>query len=143
MYYQSNLSFLTSTSAVYDAPSYEKKKRANTAMSKQQHSMVTPEKISDRWQTGLKQASNTLPASTQHYVRSALLPLSRRYRVDRPFYRLQLNHDFAGDLYMRRIKSTQGNTCAFILLTKQALQWCTHRQAKQCAKHRNHCVCLA
>ena len=41
--------------------------------------------LSDRWVISVAQAALTLKATTQKYVRSTLLPLSRRYRVDRMF----------------------------------------------------------
>lgn len=117
-YERENKSLIMGISAVYDAESFEKNMRAKTFLSKQRHSMVTPEEISDRWQIGLKQAKETLDATTQRYVRSALLPLSRRYRSDRHFYRNHLNHDFSADLYFGRIKSSRGNTAAFIFTNK-------------------------
>jgi hypothetical protein len=42
--------------------------RAKTFMTKQCHTMVTLEEISDRWHVALKQASNTLNATTQRYI---------------------------------------------------------------------------
>jgi hypothetical protein len=117
-YRQSNIGLLLSISSVYDAESFERNMRAKTFLSKQRHSIVTPEEISDRWQIGLKQAKETLDATTQKYVRSALLPLSRRYRSDRHFYRNHLNHEFAADLYFGRVKSTRSNNCAFIFTNK-------------------------
>ena len=46
------------------------------------HSMALPQDISERWQVGLKQATQTIKVTTQHGVRSALLPMARRYKAD-------------------------------------------------------------
>jgi hypothetical protein len=50
-----------------------------TFVSKQRHSAVTPEELSERWNIGLEQARQTIKVTTQRGVRSAILPLSRRY----------------------------------------------------------------
>jgi len=56
-----------------------------TFISKQRHSAVTPEQLSKRWSIGLTQARQTIKVTTQHGVRSAILPLSRRYQTDRMY----------------------------------------------------------
>ena len=48
-----------------------------TFISKEQHSAVTPEQLSERWNIGLAQSKQTLQVTTQHGVQSAILPLSR------------------------------------------------------------------
>ena len=53
-----------------------------TFQSKSRHSSVTPEDLSKRWLIGLKQAKDTIQNTTQRILRSALLPLARRYRAD-------------------------------------------------------------
>jgi len=87
-------------------------------ISKKRHSDITAADLSNRWRIGIKQAQDTLDTTTQIFSRSALLPLSRRYRNDRMFYRKYLNHQFAADLYMARTKSLHGNTCAYIFAHK-------------------------
>ena len=72
----------------------------------------------DRWHIGVKQAQYTLDSTTQSFTRSALLPISRRYRTDRMFYRRILNHEFAADLYMARTTSLHGHTSAYIFAHK-------------------------
>ena len=54
-----------------------------TFQSKSRHSSVTPEDLSKRWFIGLKRARDTIRNTTQRILRSALLPLARRHRVDR------------------------------------------------------------
>jgi hypothetical protein len=50
-----------------------------TFISKDRHSAVTPEQLSERWNIGLAQAKQTILVTTQRGIRSAILPLSRRY----------------------------------------------------------------
>jgi hypothetical protein len=49
-----------------------------TFSSEDRRAEVTPQTLSDRWMVGLQQATLTLKNTTQRYIRSALLPLSRR-----------------------------------------------------------------
>ena len=60
---------------------------APTFQSKSRHCSVTPEDLSERWLIGLKQAKDTIRNTTQRILRSALLPLARRYRADRMYER--------------------------------------------------------
>jgi len=55
---------------------------ARTFESKERHTSVTPEDLSFRWSIGLGQARETLKRTTQRIVRSAVMPLARRYRAD-------------------------------------------------------------
>ena len=56
-----------------------------TFLSSNRHSNTTPEDLSEAWNISIQQARLTLDATTQHHVRSAIMPLSRRYRMDRMF----------------------------------------------------------
>lgn len=49
-----------------------------TFISDERHTAVTAAELSERWCIGLVQATNTIKIITQHGVRSATLPLSRR-----------------------------------------------------------------
>ena len=49
---------------------------ARTFQSKECHSTVTPSDLSERWYIGLGQATQTLKATTQRLMRSAILPLA-------------------------------------------------------------------
>ena len=64
-----------------DIPSFK------TFTSKDRHNMVTPEDISNRWFIGLAQANKTIKHTTQRILWSAILPLARRYKVDRMYER--------------------------------------------------------
>ena len=98
-----------SPSAALDVP------LPHTFISTKRHTDVTPDDLANRWMIGIEQAKSTLNATTQHYVRSALLPLSRRYRTDRYFYRNRLASTFAADIYHGRCASARGNKYCFIV----------------------------
>ena len=66
---------VTAPSTLQDVPS------AQTFQSKERHSTVTPSDLSERWYIGLGQATQTLKATTQRLMHSAILPLSRQYRT--------------------------------------------------------------
>ena len=61
-----------------------------TFQSRECHSGIAPADISEQWYVGLSQANNTLNATTQQLVHSALLPLSHRYQVDRMYEHLRI-----------------------------------------------------
>jgi hypothetical protein len=61
---------------------------ARTFESKERHTLVPPEDLSERWSIGLGQARETLKRTTQRIVRPAVMPLARRYRADRIFENL-------------------------------------------------------
>ena len=63
---------------------------ARTFESKERHTTVSPEALSERWSIGLGQAKETLKRTSQRIVRSATMPLARRYKADRIFERPRL-----------------------------------------------------
>jgi len=88
---------------------------ARTFVSNKRHSQVTSEQLSERWNIGLTQAKNTLQVTTQRGIRSAILPLSRRYRTDRMYNQRRLrNQKFYTDTLFGKCKSITNNTCAQI-----------------------------
>ena len=89
-----------------------------TFISDERHISVTPEELSDRWGIGLTQATNTIKVTTQKGTRSAILPLSRRYRADRVFERPLLRGQFSTDTMDGRCKSLDGNKFAQVFATK-------------------------
>ena len=65
------------------------------------------------WGIGLSKAKATLEATTQENVRSAILPLTRRYRTDLMSQKLKrLRAKFYTDTLFMDETSTKGNTCA-------------------------------
>ena len=89
-----------------------------TFVSNERHSAVTPEMLSERWGIGLVQARNTIQVTTQKGVRSAILPLSRRYRADRVFERPLLRGHYYSDTMDGRHKSLDGNKYAQVFANK-------------------------
>ena len=70
--------------------------------------------LADRWLISKKQAELTLKHTTQKHLRSALLPLARRYKADRIFQRPQLQGEWFTDTVFGPVKSKDGNTCGQI-----------------------------
>ena len=89
-----------------------------TFQSTDRHSDVTPQSLSERWGISLAAATKTLQKTTQRFLRSAILPLSRRYRVDRMFTRKTLNGDWSTDTMDGRCKSLDGNKYAQVFANK-------------------------
>ena len=69
--------------------------------------------LAKKWGCGLNTAKNTLKGTTQLGVRSAIGPLTRRYRTDilQLHYR-RLNTGFYTDTLFMKCKTLKGKTCA-------------------------------
>ena len=80
-----------------------------TFTSKEQHSAVTATELSEQWLIGLAQATATLNSTTQNTVRSAVLPLGRRYAADRLYQLPCLPGDWYTNTLHGRTKSKAGN----------------------------------
>ena len=80
------------------------------------HHGVDAELLSLKWGIGLEKAKNTIRHTTQLNVRSALLPLTRRYRTDLLSQRLKrLTTRFYTDTMFSKIgTSLRGNQCTQI-----------------------------
>ena len=72
--------------------------------------------LSRKWGIGLKKAKDTIAKTTQMNIRSALLPLTRRYRTDLLSQRLKrLSARFYTDTAFSKIgDSLRGNNCVQI-----------------------------
>ena len=79
-----------------------------TFISSKRHSNTTPEDLSEAWGISVGQAKLTLEATTQHHVRSAIMPLSRRYRTDRMFEPKRLLGEMASDTMDPRCDGMHG-----------------------------------
>ena len=83
------------------------------AYSATRHSVVTPELLSRQWSIGLDTARQTLRATTQNGIRTAIHPITRRYRVDHlHLHRRRLNRTFYTDTLFSRVTSLRGHKCA-------------------------------
>ena len=100
------------TDAVPDVPI------PKTFASSKRHTGITAQELSERWLIGLAQAHETIKVTTQNCIRSAVLPLSRRYRADRIFEKPLLRGDFYTDTMDGRCKSTSGNRYAQVFANK-------------------------
>ena len=89
-----------------------------TFQSKERHTSVTAQDLSERWCISLHQAKETLKRTTQRIVRSALLPLGRRYRADRMFEKPRLRGDWFTDTMDGRVKSRDGNRYGQVFANK-------------------------
>jgi len=82
---------------------------ARTFESKERHTLVTPEALSERWSIGLGQARETLKRTTQRIGRLAVMPLARRYRADQIFEKRRLRGKWFTDTLDGRVTSKDGN----------------------------------
>jgi hypothetical protein len=81
-----------------------------TFRSNERHSMISSEQLSERWAIGLNQAKQTIRVTTQRGMRSAILPLSCRYRTDRMYHQKKLRGPkFYTDTLFGRCKSLSKN----------------------------------
>ena len=78
---------------------------------------ISPQALSDKRLIGLEQAKLTLKSTTQRYLRSALLHLGHRYKVDRILYRPRLQGKWFADTDFD-VKSKDGITCDQIFVNK-------------------------
>ena len=99
---------MTTLSTIQDIPS------TRTFQLKERHSSVTPSDLSERWYIGLGQATQMLKVTTQRLMRSAILPLARRYRTYRMFIRPRICGTIYTDTMNGRYKSLDGNKHAQI-----------------------------
>ena len=88
-----------------------------TFQSSQRHSAVDAYSLSDLWGISVAQAALTLKATTQKYVNSGLLFLSRQYRVNRMFGQKIFNAHVYTDTMDARLASIHGNIYVQVLAT--------------------------
>ena len=84
------------------------------------HSEVTPELLSRKWKIGLDTARATLRVTTQRGIRTAVAPITRRYRVDNlALHRNRLQGRFFTDTLFSKTLSLSGNKCAQVFTDGQ------------------------
>ena len=83
-----------------------------TFISTKRHTKATAFNLAERWGIGLKNAENTLKVTTQRGIRSAIMPISRRYRADRYYNMKRLNSKFSTDTFYPKVWSLLQNTHA-------------------------------
>ena len=90
----------------------------NTFISSDRRSDVSERDLSERWFISHSQAMKTLQKSTQRFKRSAIMPLTRRYRADRMFYRKCLAGVWSTDTLDGKVKSLEQNRYAQVFANK-------------------------
>jgi Reverse transcriptase (RNA-dependent DNA polymerase) len=118
---------LSQISDAYDAPSFtdrliasvnltrENQRTVSSFASTSRHSTVSPEELARKWGIGLETAKHTLRVTTQHGIRTAIHPMTRRLRVDHlHLHRHRLKGTWFADTLLSKVKSKLGNTCANI-----------------------------
>ena len=79
---------------------------SKTFHTSERKSMVSALDLSERWFIDLKQATQTIKSTSQWLLRSAILPLARRYRADRMYERPRLHGVVYTDTINRKISMT-------------------------------------
>ena len=103
------------------------------------HHEITPEILSRKWGCGISTARNTLDNTTQLAVRSAVGPLTRRYRTDilQLHYR-RLNTRIYTDTMFSKTKSLKSNTCCQIFTDGKGFIWAEPMKSKADAGNALH-----
>ena len=91
----------------------------HTFQSSSRHSDASPQDLSERWFISISQATQTLKNTTQNLLRSATLPLSRRYRADRMFHRKTLDGQWSTDTMDGHCISLDGNKYAQVFANEK------------------------
>ena len=86
--------------------------------SHERHKQVTADNLAELWCIGIKRAQATINAISQHYTRSALLPIAKRYRADRMYNVKRLNWKLATDTFFSDVKSLKQNICGQVYTHK-------------------------
>ena len=99
----------TISSATTEDPTMEDIPSQRTYVSTQRHTKLTADALAEHFCIGPRQAYQTLKVTTQKGLRSATLPISRRYRSDRMFGKRTLRGKFATDTLYAYVKSLNSN----------------------------------
>ena len=105
-------------STKYEAQVGEDKATTLTMISNERHLKFDENVLAERFGISNRTARATLEATHQNGTRSALLPLSRRYKADRRYQLRRLDGKFATDTFFSKHKSLLGNTCTQLYSTK-------------------------
>ena len=100
-----------------------------TYTSTERHAKASAETIAERFAIGLQKARETMRATFQRGVRSAILPISRRYKADRQFSVKRLDGKFATDTLWAKTKSLRGFVAAQIYSHKTGFAVAYHMES--------------
>ena len=93
-------------------------------VSRERHLSTSAETLSELWGIGLNKARATMTATTQMATRSAVLPISRRYRADQMYGVKRLQGKFSTDTLWAASKSLNQNKTAQIFSNKNGFPVC-------------------
>ena len=94
---------------------FKRTRSGSSTYTDKKHYGIGADILAIEWGIRPDKANHTLQHTTQDNVRSALKPLTRRYRIDLLYQRLHiLNCRFYTDTLFTKYKSIFGNTCAHI-----------------------------
>ena len=80
-----------------------------TYTSSKRHAKLSAEVLADQFAIGLQQARETLKATLQRGMRSAILLIARRYRADWQYSVKRLNGKYATETLWAKTRSLRGN----------------------------------
>ena len=106
---------------------------AQTFHTKERKTTVNAAELSERWFIGLAQAEKTIRSTTQRLLRSAILPLVRRYRADRMYERPRFRGTVYTDMMHGHFKSLDGNRYAQVFATENFFAAAYPMEAKSMA----------
>ena len=95
-----------------------------TFISMERHKKANIDTLVENWCFGPRKALATMHATTQRGTRSAILPLSRRYRADRQYNIKRLNSKFATDSIWSDIRSINNHKYAQVYTHKCGFASC-------------------
>lgn len=95
-----------------------------TFISHERHRSTTAMNLAEAWGIGIKRAKDTMMATTQRGTRSAILPLSRRYRADMRYNVKTIEGKYATDTLWSEVRSLHQNVCAQVYTNKNGFTVC-------------------
>ena len=96
-----------------DIDGWAEERRMQSIITNDRHLKIEPEELSREWNIVLQTAKDTIAATKQHGVRTAVHPMSRKLQVDHlHLHRPLLRRTWYTDTLLSKIKSIRGNTCA-------------------------------
>lgn len=93
------------------------------------HHTVTSEGLTSKKNIGLERSKNIIKVTTQMKIRSALHPLTRRYRTDLMQQSLRRT-TFYGDTFFAKTLSILNNTCGELFIDGQGFTYVYPMHAK-------------
>ena len=109
MIFSAKLAFISSINVSETKATVQDVPQANIFQSKERHSTVSLEELSERWQTGLEQAREKIYKTTQRLTCSYVIPLTRQYKANIVFHTKRITELWSTDTMDGWVKSLDGN----------------------------------